>query len=183
MCWVLVIYYLGLWKCALLIYIRGCLTYCQLGGLFLLFMSFMVSCLCGALGFMLVYFHLLFWFIVLLLLMFFLFVKSCGNFMLFCVMNSSILLLWTSLCNMSRVLLLSPLVTINWFRFIFLYYLWFRSWDSSLNWVVCRLSFNVVCLFMCFWILLTTNWCKYFNWYQLNTLWCLQNIEIKDNNR
>jgi hypothetical protein len=63
--------------------------------------NFIAICICGALGFMLMYFHLLFVFITLLhffmsLRMFCcsLFVMSCGNFVkLFLVINSSILFL------------------------------------------------------------------------------------------
>jgi hypothetical protein len=117
---------------------------------------------------MLMYFHLLFLFIVLLLLMLFftfccLFVLSCGNYVKwFCVMNSILLL--RSLYNMTRVLPLSALVPINlfWFNFFFILFIRFRSWDSSFNWAVCRLSSNAFCLFTSFWILLAINCLVYF---------------------
>jgi hypothetical protein len=73
-------------------------------------------------------------------------------------MNSSILLLQSSLCNITIVLPLSTLVTIKWFWFIFFFILSVRcrSCDSDFDWVVCHLSFSVICLFIRFWMLFAT---------------------------
>jgi hypothetical protein len=75
-CWAIVIYCSVPWIYILLAYIRDCLSNLQLGKGIILLIYLMVPCICGDLGLIFVYFHLLFLFIVHLLLVI-LFIMFC----------------------------------------------------------------------------------------------------------